>query len=274
MHPYTFHRLKNALWPEWMANSLLSSFRRIRDTIRDEVTNAADAEPEDSDDTQSSTLSVTIPHPFYTGKVTFEETMGNFRNTLRKTWKAPPPQKGFVRVEGVIQITSEKLLVHVDVDATFNPETMKDFRFKTLKVRYVARMPEKPQSPMFKARNPKRPPPAAIEASPKAEAGDLLEGSKVAGSKIQLKETRDVANTTQNVTISSQLATQASTANTQKKSASTVVETSKSPKKRTIDSDIFEDEAATATKKPNTVTITPLPPAKQAQADNNPRKEQ
>ncbi|KAF8424575.1 hypothetical protein EV426DRAFT_533131 [Tirmania nivea] len=141
IHPFYFYRLMVAIWPQWMFNSLRTSFQRVAKAIKDEINAAGTEEPElDSEGNKSNPILI-IPHPELTGKVAFDETLGNFRNTLRRTptgKNLPPPPKGHIKVTGIVQITGEKLLIHVDVDATFDPATCDRFTFYYMKVRYVA----------------------------------------------------------------------------------------------------------------------------------------
>ena len=141
IHSFYFYRLMVAIWPQWMFNSLKTTFQRATKTIKDEI-NAADAEKPELDSKGNKINPIlTIPHPELTGKVAFDEAFGNFRNTLRRTptgKNLPPPPKGHIRVTGIVQITGEKMLIHVDVDATFDPATCDRFTVYYMKVRYVA----------------------------------------------------------------------------------------------------------------------------------------
>lgn len=185
IHPFYFYRLMVAVWPEWMFNSLKTSFRRVITTIKDEIKTATDEEAEVDSKGNKITPLLTIPHPELTGKVAFDETMGNFRQTLRRTptgKNLPAPPKGHVRVTGIVQITGEKMLIHVDVDATFDPATCDRFTFYYMKVRYIAyatrsgrrtqKVPDTQRQAIVDSL--RRPPPAV---TPKEGEG-LLEGAK------------------------------------------------------------------------------------------------
>lgn len=141
IHPFYSYRLMLAVWPEWMFNSLRTSIASVINTIRKEIKQATDDEVEVDSKGNKITPMLTIPHPELTGKVTFHETVGNLPTTLRRTptrKHLPPPPRGHVRVNGIVQITGEKLLVHVDVDAAFDPTKPDHFIFYHMKVRYVA----------------------------------------------------------------------------------------------------------------------------------------
>lgn len=139
IHPFHYYRYMLAVWPEWMFNSLKASFLRVIATIKDEINSSLEEEAEvDSKGNRISPI-LTIPHPELTGKVAFDETVGNFRNSLRQTppKNVPVPPKGHVRVTGIVQIMGEKMLINADVDATFDPTTCDKFTFTYIKVRYV-----------------------------------------------------------------------------------------------------------------------------------------
>lgn len=147
MSPRVYHRLQNVAWPSWMFNSVQNSFYRIVKTIKEEIDTAVSGGEGDgnigseSDSDQESTALIVLPHPEFTAKVTFEESMGSFRKNLQKTRPLPPPPKGHMQISGIVQIVGEKIVVHVDVDATFDPETCNDYIFQNMKVRWVARAP-------------------------------------------------------------------------------------------------------------------------------------
>src|SRR5690606_30579658 len=69
----------------------------------------------------------------------FDESMNNFRKTLAKTRPRPPAPKGHMEISGIAQIVGENLVVHVDVDATFDPDTCNDYSVQGMKVRWIAR---------------------------------------------------------------------------------------------------------------------------------------
>ena len=141
IHPFYSYRLMLAVWPEWMFNSLRTSVASVITTIRNEIKQATDEEAEVDSKGNKITPILTIPHPELTGKIAFHETVGNLPTTLRRTPTGkhlPSPQKGDIRVTGIVQVTGEKMLVHVDVDATFDPTKPDHFVFYHMKVRYVA----------------------------------------------------------------------------------------------------------------------------------------
>ena len=185
IHPFYSYRLMLAAWPEWMFNSLRTSFASVITTIRNEI-KATDEEAEEDSKGNKITPIFTIPHPELTGKVAFHETIGNLPTTLRRTPTGkhpPPPPRGHVRVTGIVQITGEKMLIHVDVDATFDPTKPDHFIFYHMKVRYVAysvkhgkRTETAPnsQSQESASRLRQQPTPAVTEKGDE----DLLEGAK------------------------------------------------------------------------------------------------
>ena len=178
-----------AIWPQWMFNSPKISLQRVVKTIKDEM-NAADAEEPELDSKGNKIDPIlTIPHPELTGKVAFDETVGNFRNTLRRTpavKKLPPPPKGHIRVTGIVQITGEKMLIHVDVDATFDPTTCDRFTFYHIKVRYVAHAARSQKAPTTEQQHIveelRHPPPSVA-----AKEG-LLEGAKAVMQEAVIQE--------------------------------------------------------------------------------------
>lgn len=193
IHPFYFYRLMVALWPRWMFNSLKTSFQRVVKTIKEEI-NAADVEESELDSKGNKIDPIlTIPHPELTGKVAFDETVGNFRNTLRRTpavKNLPPPPKGHIQVSGIVQITGEKMLIHVDVNAAFDPTTCDRFTFYHIKVRYVAyaarsqKIPTTQQQHIVEAL---RHPQSSVAAKEGGEEG-LLEGAKAVMQEAVIQE--------------------------------------------------------------------------------------
>ena len=182
-----------AIWPQWMFNSLKTSLQRVVKTIKDEIKAVDAEEPEVDSKGNKIDPILTIPHPELTGKVAFDETVGNFRNTLRRTPTAkrlPPPPKGHIRVTGIVQITGEKMLIHVDVDATFDPTTCDRFTFYHIKVRYVAyaarsqKVPTTEQQHIVEAL---RHPPPSVAAKEGGGEG-LLEGAKAVMQEAVIQE--------------------------------------------------------------------------------------
>ena len=197
IHPFYFYQLMVAIWPQWMFNSLKTSFQRVAKTIRDEI-NAADAEEPELDSKGNKINPIlTIPHPELTGKVAFDETLGNFRDTLRRTPTGknfPSPPKGHIRVTGIVQITGEKMLIHVDVDATFDPTTCDQFTFYYMKVRYIAytarsgqRIQKVPATGQQHTVEALRNPPPSVEAK-EGEGEGLLEGAKAVMQEAVIQE--------------------------------------------------------------------------------------
>ncbi|KAF8469600.1 hypothetical protein BDZ91DRAFT_761652 [Kalaharituber pfeilii] len=184
IHPVHFQRLQELTWPQWMFNSVYTSFRKIIATVKDEIKRGVKVEYESTTEANKVTPLLTIPHPELTAKVTFDETIGNFRNNLRRTRWQPPAPKGHIRVSGIVQITGEKILVHVDVDATFDPAALDHFTFNLMKVRYVAFIPKGGHRQIVGGpigrqtiMDTNRPP---VATSPPKDREGLLQGAKAA----------------------------------------------------------------------------------------------
>lgn len=125
------HRLSNALYPSWVFYSLyLSVATNTLDwlhTLRDNSHRV---------DSMGDLVAV--------GTTAVKQGLGDTQSMLRKTWKMPPPPKGHVIIDGIVQVTGSDLVVGIDIMVSFNPETLDDLQFHRAKVRFAGKIRREP----------------------------------------------------------------------------------------------------------------------------------
>lgn len=112
------HRLNSALYPSWVLNSLYSS-------LLDTFTWLSAGQSMD---------------PVALGGTAIMKGLIDVHQKLRRSWKPPPPPKGHVIIDGIVQVGGNDLIVGIDVTASFNPETLGEWRFHRTEVRFAGKV--------------------------------------------------------------------------------------------------------------------------------------
>lgn len=135
------HRLSNTLYPSWVFYSLYSS---VADTF-----NCLQVLRDDGHTVDSMGGIVAV------GTRAIKLGLEDTHKKLRKTWKPPPPPRGHVMIDGIVQVMGNDLVVGIDITASFDPETLEGLRFYRTEVRYagkvkrVQKAPAPPIPPQF-----------------------------------------------------------------------------------------------------------------------------
>ncbi|KAL7270959.1 hypothetical protein RUND412_006315 [Rhizina undulata] len=136
----TVHRLSRLLYPSLTFNSLYASVRHSFSWFTAAVKGGS---PIDSFD---SAVSI--------GQEAVIEGIEVMKKEYRKGWKPPPPPRGHVIIYGMVEVKGDNLVVGVDVAASFDPESMEDWKFLKMELKFVGRLAKKPALP--------KPPPIVI----------------------------------------------------------------------------------------------------------------
>ncbi|KAI5847249.1 hypothetical protein DFP73DRAFT_544686 [Morchella snyderi] len=134
----TMHRLSTALYPSWVFNSLYLSAQATLGWLQ-----ALKA----SGKTVDSMGDLVVM-----GTTTVKQGLGVTHRILQRTMKPPPPPRGHVVIDGIVQVSGNNLVVGIDIIASFDPETLGNLVFHKTHIRYVGKKrrqlkPVTPQSP-------------------------------------------------------------------------------------------------------------------------------
>ncbi|KAI5798941.1 hypothetical protein EDC01DRAFT_778532 [Geopyxis carbonaria] len=137
------HQLKKSqiLFPTWMYNAMSAAVKDIYYAIRS---------PRNPEEEPMETLDDVVQY----GAGLAEWTFSNFKDDLRKTRPIPPPPRGHILVDGVVQIETDTVIVAVDLTGSFAPNNLEDVRMQHMKVRFMGHKRRRRPMPLSKAPSP------------------------------------------------------------------------------------------------------------------------
>lgn len=125
-----FLRISHITQPTWMLTSIMQS---LRGTI---AVLSATAPPEE----EVSTLNDAVDFGIGLGAWMWSDLKRN----LQRSRKPHPPLRGHITIDGLVQISSDTMVVGVDVTASFHPDQPEQFMFHRARIRFAGRLAKRP----------------------------------------------------------------------------------------------------------------------------------
>jgi len=126
-------RREAILFPRWMFGAVRNSIRAIWEDITLPEDPDEDDKIEDFDDL--------VQYGVHLSKWTLQ----NFKEDLQKTMEHMPPPNGHIIVDGMVQITTNRLLITVDLTGSFSPKKPDEATVHRIGVRFAAKIKPPPQ---------------------------------------------------------------------------------------------------------------------------------
>jgi len=121
------------LFPRWMFSAVNNSIRAIWADITSPRDPREDDKIEDINDLVQYGVDLS------------QWTLQNFKDDLKKTKRRMPPPNGHVIVDGMVQVTTDSILITVDLTGSFNPRRPDEATVHRMAVRFATKIKQPPR---------------------------------------------------------------------------------------------------------------------------------
>ncbi|KAI5846984.1 hypothetical protein BZA05DRAFT_406056 [Tricharina praecox] len=121
------------LFPRWMFNAVNNSIR----TIWADITLPRDSNEDDKIEDINDLVQY--------GVDLSQWTLQSFKDDLKKTKRRMPPPNGHIIIDGMVQVTTDNILITVDITGSFNPQKPDEATMHRIAVRFASKIKQPPQ---------------------------------------------------------------------------------------------------------------------------------
>jgi hypothetical protein len=122
-------RRESILYPRWMFQAVSNSIRDIWADI---------TSPREPDEDAIEGFDDLVQYGVDLSQWTFQ----NLKDDLKKTKPKMPPPNGYVIIDGMVQVTTNNVIITVDLTGSFNPENPEQATVHRMGVRFATKRPQ------------------------------------------------------------------------------------------------------------------------------------